>query len=528
MGMYDNKVTFSHDDDSVAVIIGSGPGGATLANELAQKGVKSVLLEAGGLNTPDKFHADEWAAFSQLSWLDKRVSAGNRDVTKDFPGLPAWICKTVGGSSVHWAGASLRFQEHEFKAHTTYGDIPGATLLDWPLDLKELEPYYDKAEKKLNVTRRHNSPGLPGNTNFNVMYEGAKKIGYKRCSTGNMAINSTNTDGRTFCQQRGFCFQGCRFSAKWSALYTEVPAALATGNVELRPNSHVARIEHNDKGKVTGVVYFDEEGNEQRQKARIVAVAGNSIETPRLLLNSESAKFSDGLANGSGQVGRNYMVHTTASVFATLKEPVHMYKGTTMAGIVQDESINDPSRGFVGGYELETISLGLPFITSFLKPGAWGRDFTAAIDQYTHMAGAWIVGEDLPQADNRITLHDTEKDQHGLPIPIVSYTDHPNDAAMREHAFTQSEALYGAAGATKVYRVPPYPATHNLGTCRMSAKEEDGVINRHGQAHEIDNLFISDGSQYTTSAAENPTLTIVTLAIRQADYIAKQMKQKAI
>ncbi len=528
MGMYDNKVTFSHDDDSVVVIIGSGPGGATLANELAQKGVKSVVLEAGGLNTPDKFHADEWAAFSQLSWLDKRVSAGNRDVTKDFPGLPAWLCKTVGGTSVHWAGASLRFQEHEFNARTTYGDIAGANLLDWPLELKDLEPYYDKAEKKLNVTRTNGLPGLPGNNNFNVLYEGAKKIGYKKCNTGNVAVNSTHKDGRIYCQQRGFCFQGCRFSAKWSALYTEVPAALATGNVELRPNSHVARIEHNDKGKVTGVVYFDEKGNEQRQKARIVAVAGNSIETPRLLLNSESAKHPDGLANGSGQVGRNYMVHTTASVFATFKEPVHMYKGTTMAGIIKDEMVNDPSRGFVGGYEFETISLGLPFMTSFLKPGGWGKEFTAAIDQYTHMAGAWIVGEDLPQESNNITLHATEKDQHGLPIPIVSYTDHANDAAMREHAFKQGEALYSAAGATKVYRVPPYPATHNLGTCRMSAKEDDGVINKHGQSHEIDNLFISDGSQYTTSAAENPTLTIVTLAIRQADYIAEQMKKKAI
>lgn len=144
------------------------------------------------------------------------------------------------------------------------------------------------------------------------------------------------------------------------------------------------------------------------------------------------------------------------------------------------------------------------------------------------MAGMWIVGEDLPQSDNRITLHPERKDQNGLPIPVVSFTDHPNDNAMREHAFKQGEAVYEAAGATQTYRVPRYPATHNMGTCRMSEKADDGVCNRHGQAHEIPNLFISDGSQYTTSAAENPTLTIVTLAIRQADYIAGQMNSGAL
>lgn len=528
MSMYDNKTTFAQDDDSVVVIIGSGAGGGTLANELAQKGIDVVILEAGALHTTADFIADEWASFNQLAWLDPRETAGDRRLTKDFPGLPAWICKTVGGTSVHWAGASLRFQEHEFKARTTYGDISGANLLDWPIDLAEMAPYYDKAEEKLNVTRTHGKPGLPGNNNFKVMYDGATKIGYKKCSTGHMGINSTTKDGRSHCHQRGFCFQGCIYGAKWSTLYTEIPAALATGHAELRSESFVARIEHNDKGHVTGVVYFDKQGRTQRQKARVVAVAGNSIESPRMLLNSESSMFPDGLANGSGELGRNYMTHMTANVFATFEEPVHYYKGTVMAGIIEDEAGHNPERGFSAGYEFETISLGLPFTTSFFDPGAWGREFTAAIDQYTHMAGMWIVGEDLPQSNNRITLHSDRKDQHGLPIPVVSFTDHPNDTAMREHAFKQGAAVYDAAGATKTYRVPRYPATHNMGTCRMSEKAADGVCNRHGQAHEIPNLFISDGSQYTTSAAENPTLTIVTLAIRQADYIAGQMSSKSL
>ena len=161
------------------------------------------------------------------------------------------------------------------------------------------------------------------------------------------------------------------------------------------------RIEHDVQGKVTGVVYVDGDGKQQRQKARVIAVAGNSLESPRLLLNSESAKFPQGLANSSGQVGRNYMRHTTGSVYAVFDNPVHMYRGTTMAGIVRDEARNDPKRGFVGGYELETLSLGLPFMAAFLNPGAWGRSFTSAIDDYSNMAGLWIVGEDMPREQNR-------------------------------------------------------------------------------------------------------------------------------
>ena len=150
-------------------------------------------------------------------------------VHKDFPHLPAWIVKAVGGTSIHWAGASLRLQEHEFKAASTYGHIPGANLLDWPLTLAELEPYYAKAEDKMGVTRTNGIPGLPGNNNFKVFKAGADKLGYKECHTGRMAINSVERDGRTSCQQTGFCFQGCKWGAKWSTLYTEIPKGEATG-----------------------------------------------------------------------------------------------------------------------------------------------------------------------------------------------------------------------------------------------------------------------------------------------------------
>ncbi len=519
---------FDLNNDGVVVIIGSGAGGGTLGNELAQKGVDVVILEAGARHEYEDFVNDEWGSFSQLAWTDKRTTSGDWRVSKDFPNLPAWIVKSVGGSTTHWAGASLRFQEHEFKTLSTYGKLEGANLLDWPVTLAEMEPYYAKAEAKMGVTGTNGWPRLPGNNNFKVLKAGADKLGYKECHTGNMAINSVDRDDRMSCQQTGFCFQGCKWGAKWSTLYTEIPKGEATGHLEIRPNAMAIKINHDASGKVTGVVYADKDGRLQEQKARIVAVAGNSIESPRLLLNSESAKFPHGMANSSGQVGKNYMRHTTGSVYAIFDKPVHMYRGTTMAGIIRDEARHDPSRGFVGGYEFETLSLGLPFMAAFLNPGGWGRSFTTALDHYDHMAGLWIVGEDMPRAENRITLHADEKDAHGMPIADVHFDDHPNDTAMRNHAYKQATALYDAVGATRSFPTPPYPSTHNLGTNRMSEKAEDGVVNKHGQAHDIKNLFVSDGSQFTTGAAENPTLTIVSLAIRQAEYIASQMSAKTI
>jgi choline dehydrogenase-like flavoprotein len=516
--------TFDLSDDSVIVVIGSGAGGGTVSNELAQRGVDVVCLEAGPRLKLSDIVNDHGKMFAKLSWLDKRIGTGDSN-----PSLPLWVCKTVGGTTVHWAGASLRFQEPEFRIRSVYGDIPGANMLDWPLTLHELEPYYAKAEDKIGVTGTGNIPRLPGNNNFKVLAAGAKRVGYTQISTGNMGINSEPRDGRPACQQIGYCMSGCAIGAKWSTLYTEIPKAESTGHFEIRPESMVVKISHDASGKVSGVVYVDKNGAMHEQKARAVCVAGNSVETPRLLLNSASAKFPDGLANSSGQVGRNYMRHMTGTVYAMMPGPVNFHRGTQMAGIVKDEQANNPSRGFVGGYEMETLpGFGLAGVATNLMPGAWGRDYARIIDMYDHFAGMWLVGEDLPQSGNSITLHPTEKDQYGMPVPVVHYKDHTNDLAMRNHAYKAGTAIYQALGATEVFELPPFPNTHNMGSCRQSEKPSDGVCNKYGQTHDISNLFISDGSQFTSSGAENPTLTIVALAIRQAEYIGGQLSKKEI
>ncbi|MBM3516327.1 MAG: GMC family oxidoreductase [Alphaproteobacteria bacterium] len=518
-------VTFDHDDGDAVVVIGSGAGGGTLANELAQKGIDVVVLEAGPRYRLADFVNDEYLADEMFVWRDPRTSSGNARFVKDFAEAPTWLCKTVGGSTVHWVSNSFRFMEREFKPRTTYGAIPGANLLDWPITLADLLPYYERAESKMGVTGRGDVPYLPETNNFKVFALGARRLGYKRVTTSHLAINSVPRDGRNACDQIGFCMQGCKSGAKWSTLYTEIPKAEATGHCEVRANAMALQIEHDERGRVTGVLYADQAGRQHVQKARAVCVAGNAPETTRILLNSASGRFPHGLANSSGQLGKNYMRSVLGLVYGVFPKPVNMYRGPVGAGLIEDLSDNDPGkRGFVGGIWLGLNALGLPFLAGILKPKAWGREYAHDLEAYAHMSGLWFCGDDLPQERCAISLDKEVKDRHGLPVAHLHIDLHQNEIAMENWGFVKSAELYEAAGATKVLEEPPVACAHNLGTCRMSASARDGVVNKWGQTHDIPNLFIADGSVFTSNNTGNPTLTIVALAIRQADYLAQRLR----
>lgn len=514
--------------EEAVVIIGSGAGGGTLAHELTAAGIPVVVLEAGPYLTGEDYVNDEWEAFNQMAWLDPRTTSGSWRITRDFPNLPAWLVKAVGGTTTHWSGATPRFKAHEFKTRSTYGRIEGANLIDWPISLDDLAPYYDRAEQAMGSTHVHGRPPLPANNNYKVFANGAERVGYRFYATGPYATNAEEYDSRPASIQDGFNFQGDKNGSKWSTLVREIPRAEKTGLLDLRVESQAVQITHDASGRVDAVLYLDKEGNLHRQAAKVVCLAGNAIETPRLLLLSGTPIFPDGLANSSGHVGRNYMRHLTGTVWGYFDRPVRMYRGETMAGVIADEAVHDPDRGFVGGYYMETIALGPAFMAAFGEPGSWGPEFTRMIDQYLHTAGMWIVGEDMPQESNRVTLNTTVKDENGLPVPNVHYDDHPNDVAMREHGYRAGEKVYEAVGATDTHRTPPYPSTHNLGTTRMSERAEDGVVDRWGRTHDVPNLFISDGSVFTTGAAANPTLTIVALAMRQAEHIVEELKAQRL
>ena len=502
-------------DASVVVVIGSGAGGGTIANELAQKGIDVVCLEAGKRLALSDVVNEPGLMLQKLGWNDPRKG---RLIT---------TCKTVGGTTMRWSGITPRIQEHEFKALSTYGQMKITALIDWPITLAELEPYYGKAEEKMGVTGTHGIPPSAETNNYKLLKAGAKKLGYKEYTSTRTAINSVARDGRAACRQIGFCHSGCAIGAKWSTLYTEVPKAEATAHFELRAESMAVKINHNDDGEVTGVVYADSDGNLHEQKARAICVAGNVIETTRLLHNSVSAQFPDGLANSSGQLGKNYTRHVMSATLAIMPGEVNFHRGTRQSGLLFDEQYHKPERGFNGGYLIETVAVDPVSVAAIVND--WGTSAAEMLANYTSLGGLWITGEDPPQASNKITFDDAERDQYGLPVPTLHYQFHENSMAMFEHGKKQCEALLESMGGTSVATtLDAGGGCHNMGVARMSADKKDGVTNRWGQTHDIPNLFVTDGSLFSTSGAGNPTLTIVALAIRQADHIAARMTRREL
>ena len=313
----------------------------------------------------------------------------------------------------------------------------------------------------MGVTRTNGIPGLPGNNNFKVLDAGAKPSSATRRSTP-AAWRSTAQprDGRGVLPADRLLLPGLQVGRQMVDALHRDPEGRGDRQSRGAPRTAMAlKIEHDAAGKVTGVVYADKDGKQQRQKARVVCVAGNSIESPRLLLNCASTKFPDGLANSSGQVGRNYMRHMTGSVYAAFDKPVHMYRGTTMAGIIRDEAANNPKRGFVGGYEMETLSLGLPFMAAFLDPGAWGREFTSRAGRLRehgrHVAGrrGHAAGDQPHHARSR-----PPRTSAACRSRTCISTTIPTTSPCATTPTRQGSAVYEAVGATGPSRRRPIPA----------------------------------------------------------------------
>src|SRR6185503_4479155 len=268
--------------------------------------------------------------------------------------------RLVGGGSVMFTANYWRFHEIDFIEKSRLGAIPGAALEDWPITYQDLEPYYTRAEWELGVSgepgpfdpprsRPYPMPPLPVKSSGVLFARGAKALGYHPQPTP-MAILSQPFNGRSPCQHCGFCFGNlCEYQAKSGTLYTVIPIAEATGKCEVRPNSYVRKVETNDRGRATGVTYFDENKQEQVQSARAVVLCANGAETPRLLLMSKSNLFPDGLANSSDKVGRYLMFNGGGGANAIFDDPLNEYKSIVDTRMLHDFYNSDPQRGFYGG-----------------------------------------------------------------------------------------------------------------------------------------------------------------------------------
>jgi choline dehydrogenase-like flavoprotein len=535
-------------------IVGSGAAGGILARELATAGFSVVVLEQGPWRNEGDFKHDEFG-----NWILSDMLPAPQDFPQTFrrsadeaaqpagPEPPIVYSAGVGGSSVHFTANFWRLRPIDFRERSALGAIAGTGFADWPITYEELEPYYTRVDWEIGVSgapgpndpprsRPYPLPPMPVKSSGVLMDSGARKLGWNS-QPAPLAILSQPFNGRNACVHCGFCMgYGCEMGAKSSTLAAMIPAAVASGNCEIRPGATVMRVETNNAGRATGVLYVDDSGTEHRQQARAVIVAANGAETPRLLLLSDTPQFPDGLANSSGLVGKYMMWNAHADAFAQFEHPLNEYKSVQVTRIVHDFYDSDPARGYYGGGGLDGRLWPGPALFGLvaLPPDApqWGRAFRDMLrEMYTRTMCVSAAGTSLPLETNNITLDPDVRDKFGRPALRVTYRDHPDDVKNITFLQARGAELMEAAGARRVWSPQAGESTlgaHLLGTCRMGADPRSSVVDAHHRSHDVRNLFICDGSSFVTSGRGQPTMTIMALAFRAAEHITRAARLNEI
>jgi choline dehydrogenase-like flavoprotein len=520
------------------LIVGSGASGAAFAWRMADTRMRIVCLEQGDWMNPAEYPTNRmsWEAEAHGAWS---TSPNIRRRPTDYPIVehesPISIVNFngVGGSTVLYSAHWPRFHPSDFRVRTLDGVAD-----DWPIDYATLEPFFELNDRMIGVAglagdtgsppRRPPLPPVPLGRMGEAMARGFNALGWHWWPSDS-AIATVPYEGREACGNLGPCHSGCARGAKSSADVTYWPVARRAG-VELRTGCRVREVLVDDNDMATGVVYLDAEGREHRQRAHVVVLACNGIGTPRLLLNSTSARFPDGLANRSGLVGRNLMLHPWGLVQGVFDEPLDSRYGPSGCCILSKEFYEtDTARGFVRGYNMQ-ITRGAPPV-NLARQGLtrgqipWGPGHHEAFARRNgQVVNIGICVEDLPEEHNTVTLDPEVTDSSGIPAPRIRYTMSENSRRMLEHAFARGSEVMRAAGGTDIYTEGPirYAGWHLLGTARMGTDPERSVVNPWGRSHDVKNLFIIDGSVFVTSGGVNPTSTIQAVAL----YIADQMKQR--
>ncbi len=526
-------------DDRVDVlIIGAGASGAVVASSLAETKMKILCLEQGDWIKSSEFPANgrDWEA---RRYSDFDLSPNRRKRDTDYPVnddnsiMKIANFNGVGGGTILFTAHYPRMHPSDFRVRTLDGVAD-----DWPIDYWTLEPYFSENDRITGVAGLAGDPAYPlheptmppvplgkSGTRF---AKAMNQLGWHWWPS-DISIATTDYNGRAKCINLGHCTPGCAQGAKGSVDITYWPQAIRA-RVELRTRCRVREITTNDNGMASGVIYYDPNGVERFQPAEMVILAANGVGTPRLLLNSASPRFPDGLANSSGLVGKNLMLHPWPQVAGYVEDELDGDRGPMTVMWSKQFYETDPSRDFVRGYMLQFNRGTGPVneaITSMIAGRLpWGRNHHRIYRELVYRRlQIGVACEDLPEEHNRVTLDPVLKDAHGIPAPRIDYTMSENTRRMMEHGIARASEILATAGAKYVgcSRTLLNSPGHLLGTARMGLDPTRSVVNEWGRCHDVKNLFIVDGSIWVTSGGVNPTSTIQALALYIADNIKKRL-----
>lgn len=505
-------------------IIGTGAGGGVLAQRLAAYGFSVVALEAGEWHDTETDMVSDEAGSGRLYWNDLRITGGANPL--EFGANNSG--KGVGGSAVHYSAFCPRFHPSDFRVRTLDG-----VAADWPISYEDIEPYYEQMEREYPVSGPAHFPWgkphgyrygpLEAGTAGQKLIDGCVALGIPVVAGGPVAIPSGRVGKRPHCIMRGLCNLGCKVGAKSSIFNSHIPDAIEHG-AEMRTRSMAYEVALDAAGdRVRGVRYYrtTDDGRiiDEEQRARAVVVAGYAIETPRLLLNSTSSRFPDGLGNSSGIVGKNLMAQAGPVVWGRFDEMIRQYKAPPACGCSEEFYETDPRNDYVRGFALQTVA-PLPIAMAHLlveERVLFGEALIEAMQDYNHYAAIGVLGELLPDERNRVRVHPTEKDTFGIPVPHIEFTLFENDHAIMRAGVAKAREVITAAGATETFAVDRF--AHLVGSCRMGATPADSVVDQWCRSWDLPNLFIVDGSVLPTQGSANPALTISALAARTADWL---------
>jgi len=534
------------------VVIGSGASGGMAAYNLTQKGVKVLLLDAGEEFDRRYFwtHTLPYQADARLRkgdepprfFLDKKEQPYLTPEGKPFDLMRVW---GRGGKTNVWGRVSLRMSDLDFAAAERDGwGIP------WPIRYADIAPYYDKAEQLMGVCGgTDDSDVLPGSKV--LMPAPAPRCGEvflrKACDklripivAGRRANFTQPHRGFAPCHYCGACGQGCDTASFFSSADHLIPQALETGNLEIQANAVVARILVDASGRASGVQYFDRKTGAERQvKARVVVLGASAMDSTRILLNSKSTHFPNGLGNGSDQLGRNFCEQMMVHVRGFL--PQLYGRGYTNDDGIGGEHVymprfnhrpDRPKPDYLRGFGMQFWNTGSQTTGADVAqhlPG-FGAAFKAEVKKrYPALVSLHPFGEVLPRPENRVTVDESRRDRYGVPLMKIDVAFGDNERKMRKHMYDTCEEILHTLRAEIVpidreANDPPGSAIHEHGTCRMGKDAKTSVLNSFNQMHEIANVFVVDGSAFPNASEKNPTLSIVALSWRATDYLAEELR----